>query len=77
MAEAFSAVLGKPARAEPVARDTWESLFRAQGVQNPGPRMRMLDGFNEGWIEFEGGEAGSRKGRTTFEAAVRTLIEGA
>ncbi|WP_205926993.1 hypothetical protein [Rhizobium sp. P32RR-XVIII] len=46
-------------------------------MQNPGPRIPMLDGFNEGWIEFEGGEAGSRKGKTTFEAAVRTLIEGA
>ena len=37
--------------------------------------MRMLDGFNEGWIEFEGGEAGSRKGGTTFETAIRALVE--
>lgn len=75
MAEALSAVLGKSVRAEPVARETWEPLFRSQGMQNPGPRMRMLDGFNEGWIEFEGGEAGSRKGTTTFETAIRTLVE--
>lgn len=75
MAEAFSAVLGKTVRAEAVARETWEALFLSHGMQNPGPRMLMLDGFNEGWIEFEGGEAGSRKGETTFETAIRTLVE--
>ncbi|QSY96836.1 NmrA family NAD(P)-binding protein (plasmid) [Rhizobium bangladeshense] len=75
MAEAFSAVLGKTVRAEPVARETWEALFLNQGMQNPGPRMRMLDGFNEGWIEFEGGAAGSRKCITTFETALRKLVE--
>ncbi|MBX4871492.1 NmrA family NAD(P)-binding protein [Rhizobium bangladeshense] len=75
MAEAFSAVLGKTVRAEPVARETWEALFLNQGMQNPGPRMRMLDGFNEGWIEFEGGEARSHKGITTFETALRKLVE--
>ncbi|MBB3352622.1 NmrA family NAD(P)-binding protein [Rhizobium lentis] len=75
MAEAFSAVLNKTVRAEPVARETWEALFLNQGMQNPRPRMRMLDGFNEGWIEFEGGEARSRKGTTTFETAIRKLVE--
>jgi hypothetical protein len=35
----------------------------------------MLDGFNEGWIEFEGGEAGSRKGSVPLETVLRTLIE--
>lgn len=75
MAEAFSTVLGRPVHAEKVERDAWEALFRSQGMQNPGPRMRMLDGFNEGWIEFEGGEAGSRKGEATFETAIRALVE--
>ncbi|MBX4926587.1 NmrA family NAD(P)-binding protein [Rhizobium binae] len=75
MAEAFSTVLGKSIRAEPVARETWEALFLNQGMQNPRPRMRMLDGFNEGRIEFEGGEARSRKGTTTFETAIRKLVE--
>ncbi len=28
----------------------------------PMPRIRMLDGFNEGWIEFEGGNAAVMKG---------------
>jgi NAD(P)H dehydrogenase (quinone) len=29
-------------------------------MKNPLPRMQMLDGFNEGWMEFERGEAGSQ-----------------
>jgi hypothetical protein len=33
------------------------------------------DGFNEGWIEFESAEAGSRKGKVALEAVVETLIE--
>ena len=36
------------------------------------PRIRMLDGFNEGWIEFEGD---SRKGEVALETALRALIE--
>jgi hypothetical protein len=51
-------------KAQAVPTDSWEALFLAQGVQNPVPRSRMLDGFNEGWIEFERGAAGSRKGTT-------------
>jgi NAD(P)H dehydrogenase (quinone) len=35
----------------------------------------MLDGFNEGWIEFELGEAGSRKGTVNLETALRSLVE--
>jgi hypothetical protein len=40
-------------------------------MKNTTPRIRMLGGFNEGWIEFESGEAGSRKG----EIALRTLLK--
>lgn len=75
MAEAFSTVLGRAVHAQKVRRDAWEALFRSQGMHNPGPRMRMLDGFNEGWIEFEGGGASSRKGETTFDIAIRALVE--
>jgi NAD(P)H dehydrogenase (quinone) len=44
-------------------------------MKNPEPRIRMLDGFNEGWIEFAGGEAGSRKGNVSIATVLRTLIE--
>jgi uncharacterized protein YbjT (DUF2867 family) len=74
LAETFAKILGKPVRAEPVARETWEDLFLSQGMKNPTPRMRMLDGFNEGWIEFEGSEVGSVKGKTDLETALRRLV---
>jgi NAD(P)H dehydrogenase (quinone) len=50
---AFSRVLGHAVVMDAVPRATWEAAFRAQGTKNPEPRMRMLDGFNEGWIDFE------------------------
>jgi uncharacterized protein YbjT (DUF2867 family) len=75
IAATFSDLLGSPVRMEVVPRETWEALFQSQGMKNPTPRIRMLDGFNEGWIEFESGEAGSRKGKTTLKTVLRSLIE--
>ena len=75
LAQAFAAVLGRPVRVEIVARDSWEALFRAQGMKNPQARIRMLDGFNEGWIEFANGEAGSRKGEVQLRTVLQRLIE--
>jgi hypothetical protein len=57
------------------ARETWEPVFASQGRKNPTPRIQMLDGFNERWIEFENGKAGSRKGKVAMETALRALIE--
>jgi NAD(P)H dehydrogenase (quinone) len=74
VAAAFASALGTPVRNEIVPRATWEELFRSQGIKNPSPRMRMLDGFNEGWIDFESAPGGSRKGRTTLEDALRSLV---
>jgi hypothetical protein len=34
----------------------------------------MIDGFNEGWIDFESGEANARKEHTTLEAVLRSLV---
>ncbi|WAL83558.1 NmrA family NAD(P)-binding protein [Pandoraea sp. XJJ-1] len=53
LASSFARVLDRPVRAEVVDTQTWEALFRSQGMKHPLPRMRMLDGFNEGWIDFE------------------------
>jgi hypothetical protein len=46
-------------------------------MKNPEPRMSMLDGFNEGWIDFEGGREKSQKGTTSIETAIRRLVAGA
>jgi NAD(P)H dehydrogenase (quinone) len=75
IAGAFSRLLRRPVKAGAVPRESWESLFLSQGMQNPTPRIRMLDGFNEGWIEFERGSASSRKGATRLETVLQSLIE--
>jgi uncharacterized protein YbjT (DUF2867 family) len=75
IAATFTKLLGKPVHMEAVPRDSWEALFRAQGMKNPFPRMRMLDGFNQGWIEFEVGVARSRKGGVTLESVLQDLIQ--
>jgi uncharacterized protein YbjT (DUF2867 family) len=73
LAAAFSNALGTPVRAEIVPRGQWESIFRAQGMKNPTPRMQMIDGFNEGWIDFAD-SANVRRGSTNIDQAVATLI---
>lgn len=73
VAAAFANVLGHPVRMEAVERERWESLFRAQGMQNPTPRMRMLDGFNEGWIDFQDKRT-VRKTTTPLETVLAQLV---
>ncbi|MRX07668.1 NAD(P)H-binding protein [Pseudoduganella sp. FT25W] len=74
IAASFSRLLGRDVTARAVPRDTWAELFAAQGMNNPAPRMQMLDGFNEGWIEFESGASGSRKGVVTLDQAIAGLL---
>ncbi len=75
IAAAFTKVLGRPVQMQIVPRDSWENLFESQGMKNPLPRMQMLNGFNEGWIEFESGETGSRKGVVSLEPVLQGLIQ--
>jgi uncharacterized protein YbjT (DUF2867 family) len=77
LARAFATALGRQVRVETVARSRWECLFRAQGMANPLPRCRMLDGFNEGWIDFRDQGRGAIKGTTTIEDVVAGLVGGA
>jgi NAD(P)H dehydrogenase (quinone) len=71
-AAAFSKILGRLVTAQVVPRDTWADLFTSQGMKNPQPRIRMLDGFNEGWIEFEGDAP--VKGKIALETVLRELV---
>jgi len=75
VAATFTMLLDKPVQMEAVPRESWETVFRSQGMKNPLPRIRMLDGFNEGWIEFESEEAGSQKGSTSLESVLKSLIQ--
>jgi uncharacterized protein YbjT (DUF2867 family) len=73
IAATFAEILGHPVRAEVVPRDTWEQLFASQGMTYPGPRIDMLDGFNQGWIDFELGAAGRRTGRLRLKDVLEEL----
>jgi uncharacterized protein YbjT (DUF2867 family) len=77
LAAAFARALGKPVRATAVPRESWEGLFREQGMKNPMPRMRMLDGFNEGWIEFQDRGTKAIKGQISVDAVVAALVRRA
>jgi uncharacterized protein YbjT (DUF2867 family) len=74
IAACFAKILGHPVRAEAVPRETWGALFRSQGTRDPIPRIQMLDGFNEGWIKFEGSDAEVIKGRVDLEIVLRGLV---
>ena len=76
IAATFAEIIGHPVRAEAVPRQTWEQLFKSQGMKHPESRMQMLDGFNEGWIEFEHGESKRRKGRIGLKEVLKTLVHG-
>lgn len=71
IARTLTEVLDRGVTAQVVPRDTWEPMFREQGAQNPLPRMRMIDGFNEGWICFELAQV--VKGETTLLKVLREL----
>lgn len=72
VARAFAQLLGRPVAAQAVPRETWESLFLAQGMKNPAPRIQMVDGFNQGWIDFN--PATSRKGLTSIDTVIAQLV---
>jgi NAD(P)H dehydrogenase (quinone) len=73
IAASFTRALGRPVEVVAVPRDTWDPLFRSQGMRDPTPRIQMLDGFNEGWLDFARPVQEVRKGRVTLEAVVRSL----
>lgn len=74
IAAGFARALGHVVRVDPVPRESWETLFRSQGMQFPLPRIRMLDGFNEGWIDFENNSAEKRKGMVSLDTVLRKLV---
>ena len=71
-AQTLGRILARDVRAQAVPRESWQSLFVAQGMRHPLPRIQMLDGFNEGWIAFDG-EGERRHGGTTLETVLAGL----
>ena len=74
LAAALGRALDRDVVAQAVPRADWASLFGAQGMTNPTPRLRMLDGFNEGWIDFDPRSESLRRGGTTVQAVIDALV---
>ena len=74
IAAGFAKALGHEVSLQPVPRETWEEIFRSQGMQNPLPRMRMLDGFNEGWIDFECNGTEFHRGKISLDTVLQELL---
>ncbi|WP_042269360.1 NmrA family NAD(P)-binding protein [Paraburkholderia heleia] len=77
MACAFARVLGRPVHAVAVDRQEWESRFLSQGMKHPLPRMRMLDGFNEGWICFSKAADEILRGHVELDTVLEALASSA
>ena len=56
-----------------VPRESWGALFKAQGMNDPMPRIQMLDGFNEGWLSFQD-PATVVQGSTNLESVLSDLL---
>jgi uncharacterized protein YbjT (DUF2867 family) len=74
LARIFAEALGRPVQVEIVPHASWNELFRSQGMKNPLPRIRMLDGFNEGWIAFRDQGRLTVKGSTPLSEVIEALI---
>jgi uncharacterized protein YbjT (DUF2867 family) len=75
-AKAFSKVLGREVNVRPIPRSQWQEKFVGQGMpaDSTGPRIEMVEGFNSGWIDFEGGDAEYFKGKVTLEEVIKNLV---
>lgn len=77
VAAAFAKALGREVEARLVPHERWEAIFRDQGMRHPEMRMCMLDGFNEGWIDFRDPDAQKRKGRIGIDEAIAKIVGAA
>lgn len=77
IAAMLTQVLGRPVQAQEVPRETWGAVFKSQGMRDPVPRIQMLDGFNEGWISFEGGKATHIIGTVPMLDVLKKLVADA
>jgi NAD(P)H dehydrogenase (quinone) len=76
-AAAFAAALGRDVKVVEVPRAEWEQRFRREGMQHPEARIRMLDGFNEGWIDFQCDGTERRTGTVELAQVLSEVAAGA
>jgi uncharacterized protein YbjT (DUF2867 family) len=76
MAHALAAVLEHDVEATAVPREQWVARFEDEGMPagRTAPRVAMLDGFNSGWIAFEGGATEHVRGHIPLGYVVDELV---
>ncbi|WP_254058415.1 NmrA family NAD(P)-binding protein [Dyella sp. S184] len=76
MAQALAAVFERDVEATALPRAQWAARFEAEGMPagRTGPRIAMLDGFNSGWIGFEGGAVEHKHGHIPLGYVVDELV---
>jgi NAD(P)H dehydrogenase (quinone) len=77
VAAALASVLGRPVEAQALHPSQWNATYRSWGLT---PRSaeamgEMLEGFNSGWIAYEGAEAQTVHGSTRLETVFRGLVQ--
>lgn len=77
LAVMFSKALARDVPVSVVPNEDWDARFRAEGMQYPLARIRMLEGLSQGWLDFEFPMADRRFGATDLETVVRALVENA
>ncbi len=77
IAAILTELLGRLVKAQAVPRETWGAIFKGEGMRDPIPRIQMLDGFNEGWISFEGANAKHIRGTVSMKDVLGKLIADA
>ena len=75
-AKAFSKILGREVKVRPIPRSQWQEKFVIQGMptDRTSGRIEMIEGFNSGWIDFEGGDAEHFMGKLTIDEVIKNLV---
>jgi uncharacterized protein YbjT (DUF2867 family) len=76
MGHALAAMLEHDVDTVAVPREQWAARFVDEGMPDDrtAPRIAMLDGFNSGWIDFEGGATEHVHGRIPLGYVVDELV---
>jgi uncharacterized protein YbjT (DUF2867 family) len=80
VARSMTELLRRPVRAQVVPRSERPAIYASWGMSPVGAQAMsdMIDGFNRGWIRFEGGSVEQLRGTTPLDAALaRMAREGA
>jgi NAD(P)H dehydrogenase (quinone) len=76
-ARSMTSIVGRPVTAVVIPRDDRPGVYRSWGLSEGSARemSAMVDGFNSGWIRFEGGEVERAHAATPLEISLQRLAE--